>query len=122
MKHITLLLGLLLLNASNSISGELIYYIPDNDIITTVDDDNELKKKWDAALGSFQFEILKEHNGDRNVQIHMEIINEIEANRHETEVVYISYNEFMRIKILPKNVISGDYNKLELMKKVDSFE
>lgn len=85
-------------------------------------DDNEIKEKWDKALGTFQFEILSKRNSRELLTIKMEIIHEIEANRHETDVIYISYNEFTRIKILPKNQISGAYQKLDLMKNVNSFE
>ena len=84
-------------------------------------DDGEIKKKWDAARGSFQFEILKNRNGNRNFQIDMSVIYQIEEVRHETEVRYLKYNDFIRIKILPKSVISGDYEHLELMKDVESF-
>ena len=85
-------------------------------------DDNELKEKWDKALGSFQFELLSRRNSRKLLTINLEVIYEIEANRHETDVTYISYNEFTRIKILPKNQISGAFQKLDLMTEVDSFE
>lgn len=85
-------------------------------------DDNEIKEKWDKALGTFQFEILSRRDSRELFTFKMEVIHKIEANRHETDIVYISYNDFVRIKILPKNQISGAFQKLELMKEVDSFE
>lgn len=81
--------------------------------------DETPKEKWDKAIGTFQFEILK---GRKLTEINITIIEEIEKNRHETDIVYIQYSERIRIKILPKNVISGSFEKLELKKTVDSFD
>lgn len=84
-------------------------------------DDGEIKKKWDAALGSFQFEILKNRIESRNFQIDMSVIYQIEESRQENEVVYLQYNDYIRIKVLPKAMINGDYEHLELINKVDEF-
>lgn len=116
MKNTILLLGIFLFSMSiNVIGQENISSEP------VVQQENEIKSRWDDAIGSFQFEILKERSGDRNFQIDMTVINEIEANRHLSKVVYISYNDFIRIKILPENQISGDFDQLELIRKVDAF-
>lgn len=116
MKNTILLLGVFLVSLSlNAIGQENTLSEP------VVQQENDIKTKWDNAIGSFQFEILKERSGDRNFQIDMTVINEIEANRHLSEVVYISYNDFMRIKILPTNQISGDFVHLDLLKEVDAF-
>lgn len=82
-------------------------------------DDETPKEKWDSAVGSFQFEIL---TGRRLTEIDITIIDSIEENRHDTEVTYIQYSERIRIKILPKSVINSDYEKLDLMTTVESFE
>ena len=87
-----------------------------------MDDENEIKKKWDDAKGTFQFEVLNRRPDRSLLQIDMSIIEEIISNRHSTEIVYIDYNEYTRIKILPTNQIEGDFQKLELITYVDSFE
>lgn len=116
MKNTILLLGVFLVSMSmNAIGQENTQKEP----VTL--QENDVKSRWDNAIGSFQFEILKERSGDRNFQIDMSVINEIEANRHLSEIVYISYNDFMRIKILPTNQISGEFIHLDLLKEVDSF-
>ena len=82
-------------------------------------DDGTPQELWEKAIGSFQFEILA---GRKLTEIDITIIESIEANRHDTEVTYLQYNERIRIKILPKSIISTDYVKLDLMKTVESFE
>tara|TARA_B110000908_G_scaffold111205_1_gene130461 strand:+ start:160 stop:540 length:381 start_codon:yes stop_codon:yes gene_type:complete len=77
------------------------------------------KEKWDKAIGSFQFEIIK---GRRLSEIDITIIDQIELNRHNTEIMYIQYNDQIRIKILPKSTINSAYVKLDLMKTVTSFD
>ena len=116
MKNTILLLGLFLVTLSfNAIAQESIHPEP------VIQQENDIKTRWDDAIGSFQFEILKKRSGDRNFQIDMSVIDEIEANRHLSKVVYISYNDFMRIKILPESQISGNFDQLELIRKVDTF-
>lgn len=85
--------------------------------------DDGLKEKWDAALGTFQFEVLNS-SSIRNVDIHMDVIDEILANRHESEVTYIpyTYNSDIRIKILPQSQITTNFEPLPLMVRVNSFE
>lgn len=77
------------------------------------------KEKWDSAIGSFQFEILK---GRKLSEIDITIIDKIELNRHDTEIMYLQYNDQIRIKILPKSTINSVYVKLDLMKTVTSFD
>ena len=84
----------------------------------------EIRTQWNLSLGTFQFEILSKRSSRALVEIRMDVINEILANRSESEVVYIpyKYNSDVRIKILPMNHITGDNTDLELRVIVDSFE
>lgn len=83
-----------------------------NQTILTIQDDGEvLRKMWDDALGTFQFQII---NSRISPKVDISIIRTIENNRHDTEVVYIPYAENIKIKILPKSLISGEFQKLEL--------
>lgn len=76
------------------------------------------QEKWDKALGTFQFEILE---GRKLTEISIAVIEEIENKRHDTEIIYIQYSERIRITVLPKSMINGSFEKLELMKTVKSF-
>lgn len=104
--------------ASSNPSPNISFEFTNNSVQITNDDETP-QELWNKAIGSFQFEILK---GRKLTEIDITIIESIEANRHDTEVTYIQYNERIRIKILPKSVINTDYVKLDLMKTVESFE
>ncbi|MEY3236474.1 MAG: hypothetical protein RI883_575 [Bacteroidota bacterium] len=78
-------------------------------------DDELLRQKWENAAGTFQFQII---NSREFPQVHVSIIEEIEKNRDEKDIVYIPYKENIRIKILPKSMISGSFEKLELFIRV----
>lgn len=101
--------------ANNEISPE--YKFHDSNSQISIDDETP-KSKWDKAIGSFQFEIIK---GRKMTEINVKIIDEIESKRHETDIVYITYSDNIRIKILPKSMIDTDFDKLELMTYVESF-
>lgn len=76
-----------------------------------LDDEELLRQKWDNALGTFQIQII---NSRLSPQIHVSIIEEIEKNRMEDKISYIPYKDNIRIMILPKSMIKGDFTKLEL--------
>lgn len=117
MKNAIFILGVFLVAATTKATGQEL----SSSDTPVVQQENEIKKLWDAALGSFQFQVLKDRTGDRNFQIDMSVIYDIEENRDDTEVMYIPYNDFIKIKILPKNQIQGDYVQLELISHVESF-
>lgn len=112
---------LLMSQSSNATTREKsINFIEINTVADQLETINETpQEKWDNALGTFQFEILA---GRKLTEISITIIDEIENQRHDTEIIYIQYSDLIRIKVLPKNVISGSFEKLELMKTVNSFD
>ncbi len=114
---ITILLGFFLVFVSNLIFAQ---EIPNSS--SSITQENDTKAKWDQALGSFQFEISNEKAESRNFQIDMSVIDHILESRAEEEIVYLEYNNFIRIKVLPFKVIRGDYEKLQVIKKVENFE
>ena len=125
MKASILLLGLMICTIQFSSATNEIFKSDHYEIdLIQLDDENEIKTKWDNALGTFQFEILKKRSSRAMIQIRMEVIDEILESRHETEIVYIpyKYNDEVRIKILPHSEINGEFEKLELRTVVDSFE
>lgn len=81
-------------------------------------DQDDPSVRWNNAIGTFQIQVL---NGRRLPEIDITIIDEIESLRHNSEVMYLDYNERIRIKILPHSIINADFEKLELMVYVDSF-
>lgn len=76
-----------------------------------------LKNRWEQALGTFQFQII---NSRINPQVDISIIDEIEKNRDENKIIYIDYNEDIKIMILPKYAIAHRYEKLELFKHIST--
>lgn len=118
MRKAILLFGVFLVTMSSATFGQELS-ASNNSVVQK--DNGEIKKKWDAAFGSFQFQILKERTGDRNFQIDMSIIYKIEEGRHETEVRYITYNDYIRVKILPESMIQGEYEHLEMISEVNEF-
>ena len=79
-------------------------------------------QKYSQSNQHFQFEISNEKAESRNFQIDMSVIDRILESRAEEEIVYLEYNNFIRIKVLPFKVIRGDYEKLQVIKKVENFE
>jgi hypothetical protein len=71
---------------------------------------DDLNKKWNAALGTFQIQVV---NSRINPQISVEIIEKIEAARSEDEVVYIPVRAQIRIMVLPKKqILKKDFVKI----------
>ena len=69
-----------------------------------------LNQRWNKALGTFQIQVV---NSRINPTVGVEIIEKIEASRKETEIVYISLRENVRIMILPNREIQkADFVKI----------
>ena len=69
-----------------------------------------LNQRWNKALGTFQIQVV---NSRINPTVGVEIIEKIEANRKETEIVYIPLRENVRIMILPNREIQkADFVKI----------
>lgn len=80
-------------------------------------DAEKYSKMWDAALGSFQFQII---NSRTNPVIPSSVIVLIEENRLENKINYVDYKENIRIMILPKSEITKNYKKLEHIKYISA--
>ena len=69
-----------------------------------------LNQRWNKALGTFQIQVV---NSRINPTVGVEIIEKIEASRKETEIVYISLRENVRIMVLPNREIQkADFVKI----------
>jgi len=79
---------------------------------------DDIGTRWENALGTFQLEIIKSR---KLPQIDISIIDEIETQRHATQIIYISYSENIRIKVLPYSMLEDGNPGLELRVYVDSF-
>lgn len=117
MKNTILLLGVFLCSLSLNAIGQ-----ENSSTEPTVHQENDIKRKWDEAVGTFQFEISNKKSEGRNFQIEMAVIDQILEARDDKDVVYLEYNNFIRIKVLPLSVINGDYNELEIVRRVNNFE
>lgn len=86
---------------------------------TTQSDSNAEKysKMWDAALGSFQFQII---DSRINPVIPSSVITLIEENRLENKINLIDYKENIKILILPKSELTKNYKKLEHIKYIST--
>lgn len=117
MKNAILLLGVFLVTTTHMAIGQEL-----NSTSSADQQENEIKKRWDGAVGSFQFEVSNERSEARTFQIDMTVIDRILESRDDKDIVYLEYNDFIRIKVLPFDMINGNYEKLEVIKKVENFE
>lgn len=69
-----------------------------------------LNQRWNKALGTFQIQVV---NSRINPTVGVEIIEKIEADRKESEIVYISLRENVRIMVLPhREILKADFVKI----------
>ena len=77
-----------------------------------------VRDKWNAAQGTFQFQIV---NSRVRPQIDVAIIEQILEKRQLSELFYLPYTENVRILILPQSELnSPDFKPLELFKYVQN--
>jgi hypothetical protein len=84
----------------------------ENSIEKNVNEDKDalLRERYNSALGTFQFQIV---NSRIKPVVKADVIELIDKNRSENEIVFVAYSSEIRLKILPKNMISTDFEKLE---------
>jgi hypothetical protein len=69
-----------------------------------------LNQRWNNALGTFQIQVV---NSRIKPTVGVEIIEKIEAERKETETIYIPLREHVRIMVLPHSEIQkADFIKI----------
>jgi len=109
MKFISLLFGmfLLLYSATETFAQEAVKpsRTPEEQKVF-----DALNKRWNDALGTFQIQVL---NSRIKPTVGVEIIERIEAERKETEIIYIQLREHVRIMVLPhREIQKADFIKI----------
>lgn len=83
-------------------------------------EEKTLQENWKKAKGTFQFQVI---NSRLQPQIHISILETIQANRKLNEDVYLPYKDNIRIYIpSTKEIESVEFEKLELIKYINISE